>query len=69
MKTHSVSIQKQPDYYSVDIRPLVNGAAAPCGGCKRFKWLGDALIYITETTGKSIPTGWPGDFDTLSETI
>lgn len=69
MKTHSVSIQKRHDYYSVDIRPLENGIAAPCGECRRFKWLGDALIYITESTGKSIPAGWPGDFGDLKETI
>ena len=69
MKTHSVSIQKRHDYYSVDIRLLENGIAAPCGECRRFRWLGDALIHITETTGKSIPVDWPSDFDALNETI
>lgn len=55
-----VSITKTKDGFSVDIRPFEKGGiAAPCGGCRLFRFVGDGLIWITQHTGKDIPSHWP----------
>jgi hypothetical protein len=60
MNTDSVSIRKTPRGFSVDIRPMdKDGIAAPCGTCQRFRFIGDALIWVKEITGKDIPANWP----------
>lgn len=46
--------------YSVDIRPFdYQGVIAPCGNCRLFRFVGDALIFVTESTGNDIPANWP----------
>jgi hypothetical protein len=55
-----VSIRKMATEYSVDIRPIdKDGITAPCGDCRLFRFIGDALIWIAECSGKDIPAAWP----------